>query len=100
MRRRQRPGRGRATSWAGCSDQVMRMSYAKAYGIRLRFAELLGWRGMTTDEPLPRVLEILWRDAPPARRTRGLSREAIVAAAIELVQGAGPRALSLARRGR
>jgi len=52
---------------------------------------------MTTDEPLPRVLEILWRDAPPARRTRGLSRERIVAAAIELVETEGLNALSMAR---
>src|SRR5258708_31590749 len=52
---------------------------------------------MTTDEPLPRVLEILWRDTPPARRTRGLSRERIVAAAIELVETEGLNALSMAR---
>ena len=52
---------------------------------------------MTTDEPLPRVLEILWRDAPPARRTRGLSRERIVTAAIELVEAEGLGALSMAR---
>src|ERR1700704_5004658 len=52
---------------------------------------------MTTDEPLPRVLEILWREAPPARRTRGLSRESIVAAAIELVEAESLGALSMAR---
>src|ERR1700754_3437692 len=52
---------------------------------------------MTTDEPLPRVLEILWRDGPPARRTRGLSRDRIVAAAIELVETEGLSALSMAR---
>jgi len=52
---------------------------------------------MTTDEPLPRALEILWRDQPPARRTRGLSRERIVAAAIELVEAEGLGALSMAR---
>jgi AcrR family transcriptional regulator len=52
---------------------------------------------MTTDEPLPRVLEILWRDPPPARRTRGLSRQRIVAAAIELVEAEGLGALSMAR---
>jgi AcrR family transcriptional regulator len=52
---------------------------------------------MTTDEPLPRVLEILWRDTPPAKRTRGLSRERIVAAAIELVEAEGLSALSMAR---
>jgi AcrR family transcriptional regulator len=38
-----------------------------------------------------------WRDAPPARRTRGLSRERIVAAAIELVEAEGLSALSMAR---
>ncbi len=52
---------------------------------------------MTTDEPLPRVLEILWRDTPQARRTRGLRREAIVATAIELVEDEGLGALSMAR---
>jgi AcrR family transcriptional regulator len=52
---------------------------------------------MTSDEPLPRALEILWRDAPPARRTRGLSRDRIVAAAIELVEAEGLAALSMAR---
>jgi len=52
---------------------------------------------MTTDEPLPRALEILWRDAPPVPRTRGLSRERIVMAAIELVETEGLSALSMAR---
>jgi AcrR family transcriptional regulator len=52
---------------------------------------------MSTDEPLPRVLEMLWRDAPPARGTRGLSRERIVAAAIELADNEGLGALSMAR---
>lgn len=52
---------------------------------------------MTTDEPLPRALEILWRDPPPARRTRGLSRDRIVAAAIELVEAEGLGALSMAK---
>ncbi|MGX9789952.1 TetR/AcrR family transcriptional regulator [Mycobacterium sp. MMS18-G62] len=52
---------------------------------------------MTTDEPLPRVLEILWREATPARRGRGLNRERIVAAAIELADADGLGALSMAR---
>jgi AcrR family transcriptional regulator len=52
---------------------------------------------MTTDEPLPRALQILWRDPQPARRSRGLSRECIVAAAIDLVQAEGLSALSMAR---
>jgi AcrR family transcriptional regulator len=51
---------------------------------------------MTTDEPLPRALQILWRD-PPARRTGGLSRERIVTAAIELADTDGLGALSMAR---
>jgi AcrR family transcriptional regulator len=52
---------------------------------------------MTPDEPLPRALEILWRDAPPARRTRGLTRERIVSSAIELVEAEGLAGLSMAR---
>src|ERR1700730_10311826 len=51
---------------------------------------------MTTDEPLHRALQILWLD-PPARRTGGLSRERIVAAAIELADTDGLGALSMAR---
>jgi AcrR family transcriptional regulator len=51
---------------------------------------------MTTDEPLPRALQILWLE-PPARRTGGLSRERIVAAAIELADTDGLGALSMAR---
>jgi AcrR family transcriptional regulator len=49
------------------------------------------------EEPLPRALEILWRDAPPGRRSRGLSRERIVSAAIELADADGLGALSMAR---
>jgi AcrR family transcriptional regulator len=49
------------------------------------------------EEPLPRALEILWGDAAPARRSRGLSRERIVAAAIELADADGLGALSMAR---
>src|SRR5436190_1809916 len=52
---------------------------------------------MTPDEPLPRALEILWRAEPPARRARGLTRERIVASAIELVEAEGLAALSMAR---
>jgi AcrR family transcriptional regulator len=51
---------------------------------------------MTTDEPLPRALQILWRD-PQARRTGGLSRERIVTTAIELADTDGLGALSMAR---
>ena len=46
---------------------------------------------------MSRALEILWRDAPAARRSRGLSRERIVSAAIELADDDGLGALSMAR---
>jgi AcrR family transcriptional regulator len=49
------------------------------------------------EEPLPRALEILWRGAPAVRRSPGLSRERIVAAAIELADADGLGALSMAR---
>jgi AcrR family transcriptional regulator len=49
------------------------------------------------EEPLPRVLEMLWREAPPTRRGRGLTRERIVAAAIELADSDGLNGLSMAR---
>src|SRR3954451_5987907 len=52
---------------------------------------------MTTDEPLPRVLEILWQETTPARRGRGLNRERIVEAAIDLADAEGLGALSMAR---
>src|ERR1700741_5369638 len=93
-RRRQRPVPAQATS---CS--VLRMPYAKAYDIRARIACGLGWLVMSPDEPLPRALELLWRDAPQARRARGLSRERIVAAAIGVVGAEGLGALSMGRVG-
>jgi AcrR family transcriptional regulator len=49
------------------------------------------------DEPLPRALEILWDDTPPSRRQSGLTRERIVAAAVELADSEGLVALSMAR---
>ncbi len=49
------------------------------------------------DEPLPRALEILWRNAPPSRRSSGLSRQRIVATAVELADSDGLAALSMAR---
>src|ERR1700752_1696597 len=52
---------------------------------------------MTTDEPLPRALEILWRDPQPTRRSRGGRRERIGGAPIELVEAEGLSALSMAR---
>jgi AcrR family transcriptional regulator len=47
------------------------------------------------EPPLPRVLELLWRDSPPPRR--GLNRQRIVEAAIELADADGLGALSMAR---
>jgi AcrR family transcriptional regulator len=52
---------------------------------------------MATDDDLPRALEILWRPSVPTGRIRGLSRERIVAAAIELADADGLGALSMAR---
>ena len=49
------------------------------------------------DEPLPRALEVLWREPTGARRPRGLSRERIVEAAVELADADGLGALSMAR---
>jgi AcrR family transcriptional regulator len=51
---------------------------------------------MSPDDPLPRALEMLWREPPP-RRPGGLSRDRIVAAAIELADTDGLAALSMAR---
>lgn len=48
-------------------------------------------------DPLPRALEILWREPDTARRSRGLSRERIVRAAVELADADGLGALSMAR---
>jgi AcrR family transcriptional regulator len=48
------------------------------------------------DDALPRVLQLLWHESPPARRS-GLSRERIVAAAVELADADGLGALSMAR---
>lgn len=56
---------------------------------------------MTSDEadetPIPRALELLWQGPSPARRTGGLTRERIVAAAIDLADADGLGALSMAR---
>jgi AcrR family transcriptional regulator len=49
------------------------------------------------DEPLPRALQILWQGAPPRRRSSGLSRERIVATAVEFADAEGLAALSMAR---
>jgi AcrR family transcriptional regulator len=52
----------------------------------------------TSDEtPIPRALAALWQEPEPPRRTRGLSRDRIVAAAIELADTDGLGALSMAR---
>jgi AcrR family transcriptional regulator len=50
-----------------------------------------------SDEDLPRALEVLWREPARARRTQGLNRERIVAAAVELADADGLGALSMAR---
>lgn len=54
-------------------------------------------RNEADETPLPRALELLWREPTPARRAGGLSRERIVAAAIELADADGLGALSMAR---
>jgi AcrR family transcriptional regulator len=46
---------------------------------------------------LPRALEVLWREPGPTRRSRGLNRERIVAAAIDIADADGLGALSMAR---
>lgn len=48
-------------------------------------------------DPLPRALELLWSEPGAPRRSTGLSRERIVAAAIELADADGLGALSMAR---
>jgi len=48
-------------------------------------------------DPLPRALEILWHEPGAPRRSGGLSRERIVAAAIELADADGLGGLSMAR---
>lgn len=59
---------------------------------------LITLRVMTSsDSPLPRVLRLLWQPDPAPRRSRGLTREAIVAAAVELADTDGLAALSMAR---
>jgi AcrR family transcriptional regulator len=52
---------------------------------------------MTSEDAIPRVLELLWREPPPTRRPRGLSRDRIVAAAIEIADADGLAGLSMAR---
>lgn len=48
-------------------------------------------------EPLPRALRILWHEPSAPGRSRGLTRERIVRAAIELADAEGLAALSMAR---
>jgi AcrR family transcriptional regulator len=50
-----------------------------------------------TDDALPRALRILWDDDAPRRRGSGLSRERIVASAVEFADAEGLAALSMAR---
>jgi AcrR family transcriptional regulator len=49
------------------------------------------------ETPIPRALELLWQEPSPSRRAGGLSRERIVAAAIDLADADGLGALSMAR---
>jgi AcrR family transcriptional regulator len=51
----------------------------------------------TSDDALPRALRILWRESPSAHRSRGLNRDLIVAAAVQLADAEGVGALSMAR---
>lgn len=52
----------------------------------------------STNDPLPRALRLLWQqDSATSRRSRGLTREAIVTEAIDLADTAGLAALSMAR---
>jgi AcrR family transcriptional regulator len=48
-------------------------------------------------DPLPRALEILWHEPSETKRSQGLSRERIVAAAVELADADGLGGLSMAR---
>jgi AcrR family transcriptional regulator len=50
-----------------------------------------------SNQPLPRALQILWQDTTPSRRSGGLNRQRIVAAAVELADAEGLAALSMAR---
>lgn len=52
---------------------------------------------MVATDPLPRALQILWQEQAPAGRDRGLNRQRIVAAAVELADADGLAALSMAR---
>lgn len=76
----------------------MRMSYAKAYGIRSRLYTLYSDRmNPSQDRPLPRALEVLWTETDGDTRARGLNRRRIVEAAIEIADSDGLAALSMAR---
>ena len=52
---------------------------------------------MTSDDEIPRALEVLWREGAPRRREAGLTRERIVAAAIDIADADGIAGLSMAR---
>jgi AcrR family transcriptional regulator len=49
------------------------------------------------DDALPRALRLVWSESPSIRRARGLSRDRIVAAAIEIADSDGLGGLSMAR---
>ena len=71
------------------------MTYALAYAIRTRAGKGRPYDGRVTRE-IPRTLQLLW-DEPRRPAARGLSRERIVAAAVEIADAEGLGALSMAR---
>lgn len=71
------------------------MSYARAYAIRARVRKGRPYDDRVTRE-IPRTLQLLWEE-PRRPAARGLSRERIVAAAVEIADAEGLAALSMAR---
>lgn len=63
----------------------------------MTYASWCHWITLTLMTELPRTLRALWRQDDAPRRSRGLTREAIVNAAIELADADGLDALSMAR---
>jgi AcrR family transcriptional regulator len=71
------------------------MTYAIAYAIRTRAWKTRPYDDGVTGE-IPRTLQLLWEE-PRRPAARGLSRERIVAAAVEIADADGLGALSMAR---
>ena len=71
------------------------MTYASAYAIRTTVGKGRPYDDGVTRE-IPRTLQILWGE-PRRPAARGLSRERIVAAAVEIADAEGLGALSMAR---